>query len=290
VLGPPLGGAAIGLLGPVTTVVADAVSYLLSAAGIGAIGGREARPARSGAPRLRAADLLDGWQYILAHRALRRLLLNVILVNGLIMAASPLLAVLMLAPLHFAPWQFGLGFAVPCIGGLIGSRLARRLVARFGQHRVLRAAGALRACWPVALAFIRPGVAGLILVIGVEFALITCIGVFNPVLATFRFEQIDSGRIARVLSAWSVSTSATIAALTALWGLLASFTGPRAAIAIAGLLMLATPLLLPRSRGDTLRQVDGVLGAGGPAPGRDVPAGRQREQNKDAGDVTVARS
>src|SRR6185312_13351746 len=34
VLGPPLGGAAIGLFGPVTTVLADAVSYLLSAAGI----------------------------------------------------------------------------------------------------------------------------------------------------------------------------------------------------------------------------------------------------------------
>lgn len=36
-IGPPLGGAAIGLLGPVTTVVADAISYLLSALGIGAI-------------------------------------------------------------------------------------------------------------------------------------------------------------------------------------------------------------------------------------------------------------
>src|SRR5580700_9739559 len=34
-VGPPVGGAAIGLFGPVTTVTADAVSYLLSAAGIG---------------------------------------------------------------------------------------------------------------------------------------------------------------------------------------------------------------------------------------------------------------
>jgi hypothetical protein len=82
---------------------------------------------------------------------------------------------------------------------------------------VLRGAGALRVCWPVALAFVRPGTAGLILVIGVEFVLITCIGVFNPVLATYRLEQTDSSRVARVLSAWSVSTSATIAALTALW-------------------------------------------------------------------------
>ena len=36
--------------------------------------------------------------------------------------------------------------------------------------------------------------------------------------------------------------------MTALWGLLASITGPRAAIAIAGVLLLATPLLLPRRR------------------------------------------
>src|SRR3954469_16801231 len=43
-VGPPLGGLAIGLFGPVTTVVANAVSFLLSAAGVRAIGGGEARP------------------------------------------------------------------------------------------------------------------------------------------------------------------------------------------------------------------------------------------------------
>ncbi|MGW7435379.1 hypothetical protein [Streptomyces sp. NPDC054849] len=56
----------------------------------------------------------------------------------------------------------------------------------------------------------------------------------------------DHARVARTLSAWSVTGKATIAALTALWGLLAGITGLRTAIAIAGLLMMATPLLLPR--------------------------------------------
>src|SRR5579872_29206 len=44
-LGPPLGGAAISMFGPVTTVVVDTISYLLSAIGIGAIQGQEPPPA-----------------------------------------------------------------------------------------------------------------------------------------------------------------------------------------------------------------------------------------------------
>jgi hypothetical protein len=66
------------------------------------------------------------------------------------------------------------------------------------------------------------------------------------VLATYRLDQAETDRIARTLSAWSVTTNVTIATLTALWGLLASITGSRTAIAIAGVLLLATPLLLPR--------------------------------------------
>ncbi len=247
-LGPPLGGAAFGLFGPVTTVLANAASFLLSAAGIRAIGGSEPRPVRVGAARLRVRDLPDGWRYILAHPALRPLFFNTISVNALIMATAPLLAVLMLGRLHFAPWQYGLAFAGPCVGGLIGSRLARRLVARFGRHKVMLTAGTLRACFSVGLAFIGPGVAGPVLVMAIELGLITSAGVFNPVYATYRLEQTPADRVARTLSAWSVSSNATIAALTAVWGVLASLTSLRAALAIAGLLLLATPLLLPRGR------------------------------------------
>jgi hypothetical protein len=250
-LGPPLGGAAFGLFGPVTTVLANAVSFLLSAAGvwaagIRAIGGSEPRPVRAGAARLRVRDLPDGWRYILAHPALRPLFFNTIAVNALIMATAPLLAVLMLGRLHFAPWQYGLAFAGPCVGGLIGSRLARRLVARFGRHKVMLTAGTLRACFSVGLAFIGPGPAGLVLVMAIELGLITSAGVFNPVYATYRLDQIPADRVARTLSAWSITSNAAIAALTALWGVLATLTSLRAALAIAGLLLLVTPLLLPR--------------------------------------------
>jgi MFS family permease len=154
----------------------------------------------------------------------------------------------MLGPLGFAPWQYGLAFAAPCVGGLIGSRLARRLAARFGQHTILRTAGALRACWSLGLAFVSPGIPGLVLVLIVQFGLVTSCGVYNPVLATYRLQQTAQDRVARVLSAWSITTSASIAVTTALWGVLASLTSPRTGIAVAGLLMLATPLLLPHRK------------------------------------------
>jgi MFS family permease len=243
-IGPPLGGAAIGLLGPVTTVVADAVSYLLSALGLAAIGDREPRPERPAS--MGGRDLLDGWRHILGHPALRPLLLNAMLVNGLIMATAPLMAVLMLGRLGFAPWQYALAFGAPCVGGLAGSRLSRPLVGRYGQRRVLLASGALRACWSWGLAFVPRGAAGIALVIVVQFGLVASAAVFNPVLATLRLQLTPGDRVARTLAAWSVSTKLSIATMTALWGLLAAAAGPRAAVAAAGALMLLTPLLLPR--------------------------------------------
>ncbi|MFF4361387.1 MFS transporter [Streptomyces sp. NPDC001604] len=248
ILGPPLGGAAMGLFGPVMTVVANAVSFLLSAVGIRAIGGTEPHPVRpASAPgQAPGGSLLEGWRYILAHPTLRPMFFNTVLYNALIMVSLPLLAVLMVGDLGFAAWQYGLAFSVPSIGGLIGSRLARRLVPRFGERRVLLVAGTLRACWPIGLAFVGRGTAGLVLVMVVELGVIVSCAVFNPVYSTIRLRQTDPGRVARTLSAWSVTTKATTAAMTALWGLLAGLTGPRAAIAVAGVLVLATPLLLPR--------------------------------------------
>lgn len=254
VLGPPLGGLLIGAFGPVTTVVADAVSFVLSACGIRRISGTEARPAHAATadgtrpPGLRMSELFEGWRFILRSPALRPVFFNAIMVNGLIMATEPLLAVLMLGRLGFAPWQYGLAFSVPCIGGLVASRFARRIAARYGQRRVMLATGALRACWSIGLVAMRPGIAGLAIIMGVELGLIVSCGIFNPVFATYRLEQSPPEKVARVLSAWSTSSNLSIAVLTALDGVLAQFTTPLTGIGVAGLCLLASPFLLPWHR------------------------------------------
>src|SRR4029079_17514976 len=82
----------------------------------------------------------------------------------------------------------------------------------------------------------------------VELGLILCVSVHNPVVSTYRLQHTDRDRLPRVLSAWSVSSGATIAVLTALWGVLADVTSPRTALVVAGVPLLATPRLLPRAR------------------------------------------
>ncbi|MFE1951754.1 MFS transporter [Streptomyces sp. NPDC059524] len=242
-LGPPLGGAAIGVFGPLTAIVGDAVSYVLSALGVRAIRRPEPEPARGG-KALSRAEIAEGWTYLWRRPELRALFLNTTLVNALIMVGAPLMAVLMLRELGFPVWEYSLAFSVPCLGGLLGSRLTPRLVRRYGADRVLRVSGTARACWPLGLAFVGTGTGGLFTVMAVELGLIFCCGVFNPVLAGERLRRTEPDRVARVLSAWTVTGKAVTAALTLAWGALAALTGTRTALAAAGVLLLATPLLL----------------------------------------------
>jgi hypothetical protein len=71
------------------------------------------------------------------------------------MAGEAPLAVLMLGRLGFQPWQYGLAFAVPCVGGLIGSRLARPLASRYGGYARSRSGILSRGARRVATAFWR---------------------------------------------------------------------------------------------------------------------------------------
>jgi hypothetical protein len=106
--------------------------------------------------------------------------------------------------------------------------------------------GWLRSIFPLGLAFTHPGVPGLLTVIVVEGLLITCMGIFNPIYATERLQRTPADHAAQVLTAWSISSKLAQATLMVIWGVLATLTSPLTAITISGVLLLATPLLLPK--------------------------------------------
>ncbi|MFI5891554.1 MFS transporter [Actinoplanes sp. NPDC051513] len=245
--GPPLGGALTSALGVWWTLTADAVSFLLSAVGVRRIKAPEPAPPPREVTNFkgRLSEIAGGWRYIVKHRGMRILFINSQIFGAAMMAASPLLNVLMLAELHFPAWQYGLAWGLPCIGGIVGALCLKPLNNRFGERRVLLIAGAGRALWLPFLAFMPPGVPGLMLIIAVEFLALFGSGVFNPSFATYRMTNTEDGYLSRVIACWSISSRTAQPIGIVLGGALAAFTSVRVALLICGLIVLSSAAILP---------------------------------------------
>jgi MFS family permease len=244
-VGAPIGGALISMCGATTTILIDAVSYLLSALGLRSISTHEAPPAHQRPDHHWTADIRAGWSYIFAHPVLSRLFWNAMLFGGSIMLTSPLMALLMLRELGFAAWQYGLALGLPTLGGLFGSLCAPKLVTRFGNRVVLLGFGALRTCWLGFMLIAGPGTIGMIIITTADTLLLLCAGIFNPVFTTYRMNATTDDHMARVGTAWSISSKSIQPAFILLGGLLAAATSTRIAIACAAATLLASSLLLP---------------------------------------------
>lgn len=254
---PPLGGLLVGAFGATTAMLVDAVSFLGSALGVRRIRRPEPPPPVPETPRKR--DLSAGWRYLLAHPILRPLFLNAMLFGGGVLLVSPLETVLMLRDLGFAPWAYGLVLGLPCLGGVLGARLAPRLQARFGVHRVLRYGGIARTPWLLAIPFAGPGPAGVALLLVTNFCLLFAAGVFNPAFAAYRLDVTPDGVLARVITAWSISSRTVKPLFIAAGGALAAITDVRTAIGVGGAVCLLSVLLLPRGKRERNDHPDEVL-------------------------------
>ncbi|MFJ8988781.1 MFS transporter [Streptomyces sp. NPDC102279] len=243
--GPPVGGLLIGTLGAAATVVVDALSFLGSALGIRRIHQPEPAPPTRAATSHLGRDIAAGWQYLLRHPGLRPLFFNALLFGGSIMMTSPLMAVLMLDDLGLAPWQYGLALGLPCLGGVLGSRLTPLLTRRFGQRRILLLSGVARTVWTILLPLTPSGALGVFVIVAADFGLLFSAGVFGPSFTTYRMAATPDAFMSRVATSWSVGSKTCQAIFMIVGGLIAAATGVRGALLIAGLLCMASALLLP---------------------------------------------
>ncbi|MFJ5216946.1 MFS transporter [Streptomyces sp. NPDC088354] len=257
--GPPVGGLLVSVFGATFSMAVDAVSFLLSALGVRRIRHPEPEPPPRAPASGRARELLAGWRCIVRHRGLRPLFWNAMLFGAAIMMSSPLLVVLMLRELHFTPWQYGLSLGLPCLGGVLGSRLTAPLARRLGVRRVLLLFGVLRTPWLVLIAWVPSGPAALVVLVAADTCLLAAAGVFNPSFATYRMSVTDDRLMVRVVTAWSVGAKTAQPLGMALGGAVAALAGVRVAVLLAGVLCLASTLLLPWR---AFRSPDAAGGAG----------------------------
>ncbi|WP_406294725.1 MFS transporter [Streptomyces sp. NBC_00624] len=243
--GPPVGGLLIGALGAAATLVADALSFLGSALGIRRIRQPEPAPPTRSATSHLGRDIAAGWQYLLGHPGLRPLFFNALLFGGSIMMTSPLMAVLMLDDLGLGPWQYGLALGLPCLGGVLGSRLTPLLTRRFGQRRILLLSGVARTLWTILLPLTPSGALGVCVIVAADFGLLFSAGVFGPLFTTYRMAATSDAFMSRVATSWSVGSKSCQAVFMLAGGLITAAAGVRGALLIAGLLCMASALLLP---------------------------------------------
>src|SRR5215207_1848242 len=245
-VGPLIGGALIGLVGATVTLGIDAVSFLFSAFGIRRIRQPEPRPVE----RTEKPDITAGWRYIWRHRGLRALFWNSQLFGGPVMMTSPLLTVFMFRNLGLTPWQYGLFLGLPCLGAVLGARLAPRPTRRYGLHRMLLVFGVLRTPWLLLFPLAQPGWGGFALLAIADTGLLVAAGAFNPSLATYRMDVTEDRFMARVLTSWSITSRSVQPAFMAAGGVLAGLTSLRTTFLIAGVGCLASAFVCRGGRLD----------------------------------------
>ena len=140
IAGPGLAGVLIDLVTAPVAVLADAASFLASAAGIFLIRRQERVPERAqGAPRRGAMrrEMAEGLRYVLGHRLLRPIAATTATANLFSAVMLAVLVVFMVRELGLRPAVIGLVFAAGNLGFLAGAVVSSRLAAWVGLGRAI---------------------------------------------------------------------------------------------------------------------------------------------------------
>jgi MFS family permease len=132
IAGPSLGGVLIQALSGPGAIVVDALSFLWSAAWVGAIRARPPKPERKPDRHL-GREIKEGVAFVVRNPMLRAIAMCTGSSNLFSAITFSVFYVLLARQLDVSPGLIGLLTATSAIGGLIGSFLAGRLAERFGQ-------------------------------------------------------------------------------------------------------------------------------------------------------------
>lgn len=140
--GPGLGGALVQALTASFALLADAVSYLFSAALLAGVRVQETPAPKPERRRLRQ-EVAEGVRHVVGDPLLRRIALLGALVqlgNGIWNVGQPLYLV---KELGLGAGGYGVMLSIAALGSLLGAALATRVTARFGTGRTMVGAALL---------------------------------------------------------------------------------------------------------------------------------------------------
>jgi MFS family permease len=226
--GPPL-GAYLFVLAAGSPFAFDAATFVAGAALIASIRRRPAVRRRSERARLRQ-EMSEGIRWLLAHPGLRMLAVAIFVMNVMMGGTLAILVLYVRVRLGLGAEGYGVLLACTAAGGVVGTVIVRRVLARFGASLLLRAGLIIECATHFSLALTRrPWVAALTLVIfGVHN------GIWNVVTVTLRQKAVPEELYGRVNSVYYTFAMGGFAVGSLMGGLLARGFGLAAPFWVAG--------------------------------------------------------
>ncbi|HEY3463666.1 MAG TPA: MFS transporter [Amycolatopsis sp.] len=241
--GPGLAGLLAQAFGPVSGVLADAVSFGVSVLCVRAIRVRETVVPAPRTP-LRG-QIAEGLRFVMGDRYLRTLMVFGAVSNLALSGYGAIQIVFLSRTLGAAPGLVGLVLAVAAAGGVLGAAVAGRLGARFGAARAFLlcevCAAPMMALGPLS----GPGW-GLVLFVLAEFGVCAGVVASNVLTTTFRQRYCPPELFGRITSSASLTSYGTIPLAGILGGVLGETIGVRETLWVASAVMVAAlPVLAP---------------------------------------------
>lgn len=267
VAGPGLAGLLVTVVGAVGALVADLVSFLVSAGCLARVRTVETReqPDR----RDLRAEVVEGVRLVTRDRFLRNLVLHGAVANLPLVGYGALTVPFLLREVGLSPAGVGLAIGAGSVGGVVGAGLTSRVVRRLGSARALVAlkggAGVCSLLVPLAddglrvvLFALGTGLVGAGVVAG------------NVVSTSFRQRYVPPELMGRVMSAMQCANLGAIPLGAVGAGLLAEALGIRPAVwlltgcyALTGLVLALGPL---RGRHDLPERDEALAATTGRGP------------------------
>ncbi|WP_431043036.1 MFS transporter [Streptomyces sp. P1-3] len=257
VAGPALGGSLVHALGAAYSLIADVVSYVVSAALLLTVPSpRHEAPEK--AKRNMAAEIREGIEFVRRHPVIRPLVLAGTAFNFATAAFEALTAVFLIRTVQTNSLTVGFLIASMGLGGVIGAAVTTPLVNRLGTTRVAIVTLIVSPVCALMMPLTSSGLGLALFTLG-NLGWGACTVTFAIIGRTYRQTAVTPDLLPRVMAtvrfvSWGVFP---IGALLA--GVLGETVGNRAALLIFGLCTLLIPvpvLCSPLRKTRDLLQVD----------------------------------
>ncbi|CAM5507082.1 Multidrug efflux pump Tap OS=Streptomyces alboniger OX=132473 GN=CP975_17805 PE=3 SV=1 [Streptomyces alboniger] len=298
VVGPGIGGGLVQAMGAPLALLADAISYLVSAVLLLGIRFREAVPTPTD-DRSLGRDIVKGVRFVFGHPLLRVIAIT----TGLSNLFTAFLLAVQIAfwtqVLWLSPLEIGLVLSASAVGGLAGALLAQRLAGRFGQVPLILLSVATTSpfaiLWPLSSGPLAPYMFALGLAV-VWFGAV----VYNVAQLTLRQLVCPDELLGRMNATMRFVALGVMPLGALVGGALASAWGPRAALWVcaAGFLSLPPLLLLSpfRSRANRSAEQHTPVSPGAPPrqpqpriPSTERRVPRERQHHRELSDAVSGR-